>query len=118
MKTPRKAAADASAPETTFTTAGSEASQSYEAAGSSTEGGTATEDGAPAAPPVSGLTPTRNPVRNAYGLELDRFGLPVNGPARAAVLVKMAVADPALDPGDWDFRGAERAAEVMENIYG
>lgn len=68
--------------------------------------------------PVSGLTPTSNPPRNAYGLELDRFGLPVNGPARAAVLAGMDVADPALEPGDWDFRGAKRAAEVMENIYG
>ena len=68
--------------------------------------------------PVSGVTPTQNPPRNAYGLELDRFGLPVNGPARAAVLAEMAATDPALEPGDWDFRGAKRAAQVMETIYG
>lgn len=75
-------------------------------------------EGDAATAPVSGLTPTSNPVRNAYGLELDRFGLPVNGPARAAVLSMMDTPDPALEPGDWDFRDGERAAEVMEKIYG
>lgn len=83
------------------------------------EGGTKTEaEGDAALPPVSGLTPTSNPVRNAYGLELDRFGLPVNGPARAAVLTMMDTPDPALELGDWDFRNGELAAEVMEKIYG
>ncbi len=78
----------------------------------------AANEGDAATAPVSGLTPTSNPVRNAYGLELDRFGLPVNGPARAAVLSTMEIADPALEPGEWDFRDGERAAKVMEKIYG
>ena len=26
--------------------------------------------------------------------------------------------DPALEPGEWDFRDGERAAKVMEKIYG
>lgn len=83
------------------------------------EGGEkAANEGDAATAPVSGLTPTSNPVRNAYGLELDRFGLPVNGPARAAVLSTMEIADPALEPGEWDFRDGERAAKVMETIYG
>jgi hypothetical protein len=30
----------------------------------------------------------------------------------------MGVSDPALEPGEWDFRGRERAAEMMEKIYG
>lgn len=75
-------------------------------------------EGDAASGPVSGLTPTKDPVRNAYGLELDRFGLPVNGPARAAVLARMEASDPALEPGEWDFRDGDRAAEVMEKIYG
>lgn len=114
MKTPRKAVADASAAQ-----ASTVAKQSAETAATATEGDTSAEDSdAPVNPQVSGLTPTKDPVRNAYGLELDRFGLPVNGPARAAVLARMEVSDPALEPGEWDFRGRDRAAQVMEKIYG
>lgn len=110
MKGPRKPADDAKA--IAAATAKPVPQETPAATGNEkTEGDAARE-------PVSGLTPTRNPVRNAYGLELDRFGLPVNGPARAAVLAQMDVPDPALEPGEWDFRGGERAAEVMEKIYG
>ncbi len=113
MKTPRKAAADAVAPiaDATATPAPS--------ATTADEGIKKADDSvSEAAEPVSGLTPTKDPVRNAYGLELDRFGLPVNGPARAAVLAGMEASDPALEPGEWDFRDGDRAAEVMEKIYG
>lgn len=109
MKAPRKAVVD----DSTNAAAENPAPQETPDAqgGEEAEGDAARE-------PVSGLTPTSNPVRNAYGLELDRFGLPVNGPARAAVLAQMQVPDPALEPGEWDFRDGERAAEVMEKIYG
>lgn len=109
MKAPRKAVVDDSTNAATENPAPQETSDAK--GGEEAEGDAARE-------PVSGLTPTSNPVRNAYGLELDRFGLPVNGPARAAVLAQMQVPDPALEPGQWDFRDGERAAEVMEKIYG
>lgn len=113
MKAPRKPADDAIA-----AIADATAKQAPSAA-TAAEGGEKANDGAPEAiSPVSGLTPTKDPVRNAYGLELDRFGLPVNGPARAAVLARLEVSDPALEPGEWDFRDGDRAAEVMEKIYG
>ena len=112
MKGPRKPADEASA----ISAATAKPAPETRAA---QEGGEKTEaEGDAAALPVSGVTPTSNPVRNAYGLELDRFGLPVNGPARAAVLSTMEIADPALEPGEWDFRDGERAAKVMEKIYG
>lgn len=112
MKGPRKPADDANA----IAAATAKPAPQTNAAG---EGGEkAANEGDAATAPVSGLTPTSNPVRNAYGLELDRFGLPVNGPARSAVLAMMETPDPALEPGDWDFRDGERAAEVMEKIYG
>jgi hypothetical protein len=113
MKPLRKAAADAVAPIADAT------AKPAPSATAADEGIKKADDSvSEAAGPVSGLTPTKDPVRNAYGLELDRFGLPVNGPARAAVLARMEVSDPALEPGEWDFRGRDRAAEVMEKIYG
>jgi hypothetical protein len=114
MKTPKRAVADAAVNAIANATA-----KPAPSAAAAAEGGEEANDGAPeATSPVSGLTPTKDPVRNAYGLELDRFGLPVNGPARAAVLAGMEASDPALEPGEWDFRDGDRAAEVMENIYG
>ncbi len=114
MKTPKKGVVDAAADANADATANPATS-----AAAAAEGGEETGDGTPqVGEPVSGLTPTKDPVRNAYGLELDRFGLPVNGPARAAVLARLNVSDPALEPGEWDFRDGDRAAEVMENIYG
>lgn len=112
MKGPRKPADDSNAIAATTENPAPQTTASAEG------GEKAGDEGDAATAPVSGLTPTSNPVRNAYGLELDRFGLPVNGPARAAVLSMMDTPDPALEPGDWDFRDGERAAEVMEKIYG
>jgi len=45
--------------------------------------------------------PTAPRPRDAQGRELDQWGLPRSGPARAARLQAMNMADPELDPSGW-----------------
>ena len=53
------------------------------------------------------------------GLQIDGFGLPVNGPARARVLAELGVTfTPAGAPGDWNDELAAKARKLTEKFYG
>lgn len=52
--------------------------------------------------------PTRMPLRDERGLELDAYGLPIVGPFRVARLEELQMPDPNDDPDAW----AEQAQAV------
>lgn len=49
--------------------------------------------------------PTQPVARNAAGLEIDQWGLPVSGPARIAALVAIKKPDPNDEPDAWAAHG-------------
>lgn len=51
--------------------------------------------------PAESERPTEPRPRDRSGRELDAWGLPRNGPARARALEKMGRPDPELDPKGW-----------------
>ncbi len=72
---------------------------------------------------VSESTPTSSPSVRQSGLQIDGFGLPVNGPARARVLAELgseekAQADPLTAPKEWNDALAAKASELTEKFYG
>lgn len=79
----------------------------------------ATKSATPAKEQVAPVK-TAAPVRCAFGLQRDQYGLPVNGAARAGVLAKLDIADPLSDLSAW--QKAEVTADAIEKavqaIYG
>lgn len=67
---------------------------------------------------VSGPAPTPNPPLRQGGLQIDGFGLPVNGVARTRVLNDLGLADPAAGGGEWKDTQAAAARELTEKHYG
>lgn len=57
-----------------------------------------TKKNAPAKPRTSQDAPTQPQPRDANGRLLDQWGLPISGPARAARLAELGIADPAIEP--------------------
>lgn len=60
---------------------------------------------------------TAKPVRQD-GLQIDGFGLPVNGVARAKVLGALEVKDPVTAEVKWTDALAAKARELTEKHYG
>lgn len=50
--------------------------------------------------------PTQPRQTDEAGRELDDFGLPLNGPARARALAAAGRPDPNVDPAGWAAAGA------------
>ena len=69
--------------------------------------------------PVSQPTGKKTGEVRQDGLQIDGFGLPVNGPARARVLAELGVTfTPAGAPGDWNDELAAKARKLTEKFYG
>ena len=75
---------------------------------------------AEAAREVSQRTGKSAPSVRQGCLQIDGFGLPVNGPARAKVLAELkdAKGDPLANPKDWNETLAGEARKLTEKFYG
>ena len=68
---------------------------------------------------VSEPTPAKPAPIRQDGLQIDGFGLPVNGPARAAVLAELGEEkDPLRSSKDWTGALTTKAREMTEKLYG
>lgn len=66
----------------------------------------------PREPKPTQAEPTRPRPVDAAGRQLDRHGLPLNGPARAARLAELGKPDPDTHPEAWaDAPSAEQQQE-------
>lgn len=54
------------------------------------------------AEPIIQADPTAPRERDAFGSELDQWGLPLSGPIRARMLAELGKPDPNEDPAAWD----------------
>ena len=63
-------------------------------------------------------TPTKRRGVRQGGLQIDGFGLPVNGVARARLLEELGEADPLQEPADWNETKACKARRLTEKHYG
>ena len=67
---------------------------------------------------VQGI-PTQPRPRDAQGLELDQWGLPLCGPARQAALRSLGKPDPELEPDAWTQQAdAAEISNLTENGNG
>jgi N-methylhydantoinase B/oxoprolinase/acetone carboxylase alpha subunit len=67
---------------------------------------------------VSQPTPAQSQTVRQDGLQIDGFGLPVNGVARAKVLGELSEKDPVADPSKWSDTLATKARKLTEKFYG
>lgn len=63
-------------------------------------------------PKTEQAEPTQPAATSAAGFALDRWNLPVSGPARAAALAELGKPDPDHDPDAWAAKDATAAAAV------
>ncbi len=62
--------------------------------------------------------PTNTAPVGQGGLQIDGFGLPVNGVARARVLGELGGKDPARVKTEWNEALADKARQLTEKYYG
>ena len=69
---------------------------------------------------VSAPTPDEPAKARRDGLQIDGFGLPVNGPARQRILEEMGADEPIGPEGsdEWTTTQAGKARELTEKYYG
>lgn len=69
-------------------------------------------------PRVSQLTAVPKGEVRKDGLQIDGFGLPVNGPARIRILSEIDAKDPLAAPNAWTDATAAKARKLTEKFYG
>lgn len=63
-------------------------------------------------------SPKKRQAMRQDGLQIDGFGLPVNGVARKRILAEMKQEDPAVLTIDWNDALAGKARKLTEKHYG